>query len=238
MDFVIAILLATFVFLSTLRGRRMVDRLYKQSDQKLLDREIPKMLLRLWLIGALAVFVILALSTSNFIYQPFVQAPEYWQGFTLYTVLAIVLLLSAIVLYARLAFSVPQQKHRSIPLSEKLSMHTPGRRHYAVLLSLSAAINEELFFRAAVPLVFYLATNSVSVAIVASICLFALGHITQGVGGVISSAFGGILLLSLFVMTGNILVPMFVHFMVDIWALLIVPIIKDKYDPESYLSKS
>lgn len=227
MYMLLAVLLSLLILFKTFKGVQLASVLNKHTDQSAIDHTIRKSLIRMWSNGALAVVVILAISKPDYLFRPIAEGAEYWQSLTIYSVLvSITVLLTITILGRYLANRLRINKDSS--LAEKLNFHKPGRRRYGLLLALTAAINEELLFRAAIPLVFFMATDNLGIAALASICLFAFGHVYQGVGGVVSSTLGGILLLSLFVVSGSILAPMFLHFTVDLLALFVAPSLKAK----------
>lgn len=226
MYLLLALLLSIFVLLKALRGAQLVNELYEHSDQSLIDHMINATIVRSWSNGALAILIVVAISKPDYLYQPILRGDEYWQLLTVHSLIILVLLVLAIAILGKY-LTKASHKRKLTPLTEKLSLHKPGKRLRALLLAFTAAVNEELLFRAAIPLVFFMATNSFIIAVLASVCLFALAHISQGVGGVVSSALGGILLMSLFVASNNILAPMLLHFMVDLLGLIILPSLKD-----------
>lgn len=100
-------------------------------------------------------------------------------------------------------------------------------------ISVGAGISEELAFRGF--LFYYLATyvphlNTLEKLLLTSVC-FGLGHIYQGWRGAISTGILGLVFAGLYVITGSLLLPMVLHAMVDLRALLIFP--PDSADVES-----
>jgi membrane protease YdiL (CAAX protease family) len=94
---------------------------------------------------------------------------------------------------------------------------------YGTLLSLNAGVVEELLFRLAVPALGYAATGNAVLAIWGSMLLFSVLHLYQGVWGVIGAAVIGSLLMALFLLTGNILVPIVAHVLIDLRTLVLIP---------------
>ncbi len=64
---------------------------------------------------------------------------------------------------------------------------------------------------------------NVTVAVVVSSLIFGIAHIYQGVGGAIGSTVLGIVFAVLFVMTGNLALPIFLHALIDVRVLLLIP---------------
>jgi uncharacterized protein len=63
---------------------------------------------------------------------------------------------------------------------------------------------------------------NVTAAIVVSSLIFGIAHIYQGIGGVIGSAILGVVFAVLFVMTGNLALPIFLHALIDARVLLLI----------------
>lgn len=101
-------------------------------------------------------------------------------------------------------------------------------------LSLNAGVVEELLFRLAMPvLIFALVDNAVT-AIAVSLVLFGLMHAYQGVGGVIGSFILGVILMAVFLGTGNIAWPIIVHAVFDLRSLVLIPmVVYQVHVPES-----
>jgi len=100
---------------------------------------------------------------------------------------------------------------------------TPEERRWLAAVSVGAGISEELLFRGL--LFYYLALwaphiHSLECALVTSL-IFGMAHLYQGWKGVLSTAFGGLMFAGLYVLTGNLLVPMVAHAATDLRALLI-----------------
>ena len=85
------------------------------------------------------------------------------------------------------------------------------------LISLSAAISEEVMWRGLLIFLLDETFNSlpVIVIIVVASLLFGLGHSYQGVIGILKTSLVGLLLAGLFVVTGNLLLSIILHFILD-----------------------
>jgi membrane protease YdiL (CAAX protease family) len=101
---------------------------------------------------------------------------------------------------------------------------TREERSWFFFVSLSAGICEETIYRGF--LINYLMgapTNlNVTLAIVVSSLIFGMGHIYQGVRGAFGSSVLGFIFALLFVMTGNLALPMLLHALIDARVLLMV----------------
>lgn len=93
----------------------------------------------------------------------------------------------------------------------------------AALLSLSAGVTEELFFRLALPLLIAQASGSSVAGMAAGIVLFGVAHRYQGwVGVAATTALGG-LFAWFYVATGRIEAAIALHVLVDLVALVLRP---------------
>lgn len=95
-------------------------------------------------------------------------------------------------------------------------------------ICVAAGINEELFFRALLPVMLLGATNNVSFSIFVSILLFGLVHLYQGVTGVIATTVAATLLTAVFIATGSIVIPIIIHTLVDLLGLIVRPYLDTK----------
>jgi membrane protease YdiL (CAAX protease family) len=102
---------------------------------------------------------------------------------------------------------------------------TRAERIWFFFVSLTAGICEEAIYRGF--LINYLMgapTNlNVTLATVVSSLIFGMAHIYQGVRGAIGSSILGLIFALLFVMTGNLALPMLLHALIDARVLLMVP---------------
>ncbi|MGC1382317.1 MAG: CPBP family intramembrane glutamic endopeptidase, partial [Candidatus Acidiferrales bacterium] len=102
---------------------------------------------------------------------------------------------------------------------------THEERVWFFFVSLSAGICEEILYRGF--LIHYWMGSptqlSVAMAMLVSSLIFGIGHIYQGVRGAIGSTVLGFIFALLFVMTGNLALPMFLHALIDARILLMIP---------------
>ena len=99
-----------------------------------------------------------------------------------------------------------------------------GELAYGAALSLNAGLVEELLFRLAIPALIYGVVGDAVVAVVASVVLFGGLHIYQGAWGIVGSMTIGSLLMALYLTTGNILVPIIAHALIDLRSLVLIPV--------------
>lgn len=92
-----------------------------------------------------------------------------------------------------------------------------------ILVAVSVGICEEIIFRAF--LVNYLHNEwlgmSILISFVVSGLIFGLGHFHQGVNGIVNATVFGIVMSYLFIMTGNLLLPIIIHIIYDLKILIL-----------------
>lgn len=101
---------------------------------------------------------------------------------------------------------------------------SPHERRWWALVSLSAGVCEEFvmrgfliqYFRGALEGPLHLGLTS---AVLLSTLAFGLGHAYQGASGIVRTALAGGVLALLTVLTGNLLLPIVVHALIDLSAL-------------------
>jgi membrane protease YdiL (CAAX protease family) len=96
---------------------------------------------------------------------------------------------------------------------------------YGAALSINAGLVEELLFRLAVPALVYGVFGDAVVAVIASVVLFGGLHVYQGAWGILGSMSIGALLMVLYLATGNILVPIIAHALIDLRSLVLIPVV-------------
>ena len=96
---------------------------------------------------------------------------------------------------------------------------------YGIALSLNAGVVEELLFRLAVPTLVFGVFGDAVLAVVGSLLLFGALHVYQGVWGIVGSIVIGAILMLLYLATGNILVAIVAHALVDLRSLVLIPVL-------------
>lgn len=91
------------------------------------------------------------------------------------------------------------------------------------LLSINAGVSEELMMRLALPTLIYAVTGSAVIAVAGSVVVFGALHAYQGVPGVIGTSIVGAVMTFLYAVSGTILVPIVVHFLLDWRSLVFLP---------------
>lgn len=99
-----------------------------------------------------------------------------------------------------------------------------SERLWWILVSISAGVCEELFFRGFMPK--FLSgelhgvwTMAPAAAWLLSSVLFGLCHFYQGAGGIVRTAVGGLMFSLLAILTGHLLLPIVLHILVDLAVL-------------------
>ena len=144
----------------------------------------------------------------------------------------IVGLLAAVILLQVVALlrvrNKPEVRAKIAKALQSLYFMLPVTRDERVLfffVSLTAGICEEAIYRGF--LIHYLmgapGSLNVTLAMVVSSVIFGIAHIYQGVRGTIGSAILGFIFALLFVMTGNLALPMLLHALIDARVLLMIP---------------
>jgi uncharacterized protein len=126
------------------------------------------------------------------------------------------------------------QARRSAAIQEKMEKAflrfgfflplTAVERTWWIFVSLTAGITEEILYRGFLIHYFFSAPfhTALAFAVVVSCVIFGAGHLYQGMAGFISTAILGLLFSAIFLMTGNLLLPMILHALIDLRILLIL----------------
>ncbi|MEC1177894.1 CPBP family intramembrane metalloprotease [Metasolibacillus meyeri] len=95
---------------------------------------------------------------------------------------------------------------------------TRYERIWFVFVAITAGICEELIFRGA--MTYFLFELPVelplwTIGLLVSI-LFSMAHLYQGISGIVATSFLGVIFFVLFIGTGSLLLPIILHFMMDV----------------------
>jgi membrane protease YdiL (CAAX protease family) len=101
---------------------------------------------------------------------------------------------------------------------------TPAEARWFSVISVGAGISEELVYRGF--LFYYLALwfphiNRLESALVTSL-IFGVGHLYQGWKGILSTGIAGLFLAGLYLLSGNLLLPIVVHAVGDLQAVILL----------------
>lgn len=100
---------------------------------------------------------------------------------------------------------------------------TPRERWAAVGLSVTAGVCEEIVFRGLFIAVGVSLGLELWAAAAVSLAVFSFAHLYQGLRGMLLVTLVGLALTSLYLSTGSLLVPIVMHILIDLRALLITP---------------
>ncbi|MBB5871748.1 membrane protease YdiL (CAAX protease family) [Allocatelliglobosispora scoriae] len=221
----VAVMVAYLGTFGPILGRRRFRELTRtrRHDPAALTRYYRRFLISWWLV-ALSVPVIGILSPSLRVEDLGIAWPSgrfaLWIGlsaFALVAYLAITGQRVARMIRAGEVFPVRQAIAPALP-------STPHERLLAVAVSVTAGIVEEVYFRGLlIAAGVGILGLPVLVSAALSLLLFAAGHLYQGGRGIIGSGTIGLLLTVLYLTTGSLLLPIIVHALVDINALVLIP---------------
>lgn len=128
--------------------------------------------------------------------------------------------MSSVILRRRAAAGKPVPGQAAVLA---LLPRTAAERRWAVAVSLTAGICEEVLYRGLlVVLAVDLGLGVVPAAIVA-VAVFGMAHVYQGLAGAVGALVLGAVLAALYVSTGSLLLPIVVHVLVDLRGLVLVP---------------
>lgn len=100
-----------------------------------------------------------------------------------------------------------------------------GELPYGAALSVSAGVFEEALFRLGLPALAFAVTGDALVAFLGATVLFGALHAYQGAAGVALSTVLGVVFLTLYLVTGWIVVPIVLHVLLDLRSLVLIPIV-------------
>ncbi len=102
--------------------------------------------------------------------------------------------------------------------------NTGAERAAFILVSLSAGVCEEILFRGFLIRLFHGGALAVPAAgaLVVSSLLFGLGHLYQGVKGVLSTAVAGLVMGLLFLLSGNLIPAIVLHALLDLQVVYVL----------------
>lgn len=102
---------------------------------------------------------------------------------------------------------------------------TGRERGWGFLVSLNAGLSEELFFRLALPLLLLPLVGDGGLAFWLAVLIFGLGHIYQGVSGIVMTTIVGAVLGFVYLYSGNIWLAVAIHAGIDLWSLVVMPVL-------------
>jgi len=137
-------------------------------------------------------------------------------------------LLIVIILPAVLAMRSGKIRVRAGKAARRLAFILPStgeERRWWWLVCITAGICEELVYRGF--LLHYLHVMpfhlDITRALVVSSLIFGIGHLYQGIAGVVQTTVIGFVLGAMFLLSGNLLLPIVVHAVIDLRVLAMLP---------------
>ena len=137
-------------------------------------------------------------------------------------------MLLAIFVPAVLALRSPVVRAKAGRAARRFAFILPSsqeERRWWWLVCITAGVCEEIIYRGF--LLHYFHTQpfqlTLTVALVVSSVIFGIGHLYQGAMGAVQTAILGFVFGVMFIVTGNLLLPMFVHAVLDLRVLAMLP---------------
>jgi membrane protease YdiL (CAAX protease family) len=112
---------------------------------------------------------------------------------------------------------------------DALMPRNPAERRLAFLLSLSAGIGEEIYFRLMLPLLLVLAGLQSLAAFALAAVLFGLVHLYQGWKGVLATGAMGAFMSFVYLLSGSLWLVVLVHVLIDLNGLLLRPFLARRF---------
>ena len=144
------------------------------------------------------------------------------------SVSVIVLLLTVVTLVQAKRASANDRKKVQQEINQvsggSIIARNSSERRLAAVLSLSAGINEELFFRAFLPVVIIglIGSDLAILAIVISVVIFGAVHLYQGLRGIMLTGIIGVVMMVVYLATGSIFWPIILHIIMDIRSTVVI----------------
>lgn len=118
-------------------------------------------------------------------------------------------------------FSAPKT-----PLPKFLTAEGSAQEALAVFLVIAVAVAEETIFRGYLILRLREITGSTAAAVILSSAIFAVGHGYEGSAGLLTVGFMGLAFGLVYVWTRSLVAPMIMHFLQDLLAIVLLPVMK------------
>jgi membrane protease YdiL (CAAX protease family) len=145
----------------------------------------------------------------------------------LIAIILVVLLLLPLTIVIWKKLTKQPRRYRSADALKSFDYFFPAtwtERRWFAFLCITAGICEEALFRGFLLPYLHVSAFSLNLtlALLISSIIFGLNHLYGGVGGVVGSAVVGFFLGLLFILTGNLLLPMVLHALFDLRMLVIL----------------
>jgi membrane protease YdiL (CAAX protease family) len=154
----------------------------------------------------------------DFLIQP-IAAFIFWLLFTAFCAL----MAAPLVSVARLAPNEANAKRATKTLAATPMVARDAReRAWGTILSILAGAGEELVFRLALPVALFALTHNLPAALIISVVGFGIGHVYQGLSGVILTGATGALMLGVYAATQSLWLVAIFHALVDYRAIVVL----------------
>lgn len=231
---VLAALIALLVVRAVVKDRREFQQ-FKQYSSTVRRQAM----FRKWLLESFAMFggasVVILLAAGAFV-APLLSDVIGWPGIrdlrallgadptlTIGILVGVVIAVVALTRWGAIA----ARKEQDVVTIGDISALLPRNRQelrLGALLSVNAGVVEEVMFRLALPALISGASGSSIAAIAGSVLLFGALHVYQGIAGVVGTTVVGAVLMTFYLVSGTIIVPIIVHALIDLRSLVIIPV--------------
>ena len=236
---VLVLLLAFMAFNAIRKNRRDYSTFKRQRSSKRRRKTFRKWLRQSFLNFGGAAVVVLVLSWQ--FVEPFKEAVEQW-GFVegargafddsgwfgpAITGALVILVVGGAIIGIFLAKG-ELDGETEVPSIGDVQALLPRNRaelKWGAALAINAGLVEELLFRLALPALIFGGTGSAVAAVAASILVFGLLHIYQGLPGIVGSVILGTAFTAIYLATGSIVVAIVVHALFDLRSLVLIPVV-------------
>jgi len=227
---ILAVALVALIVVMVIRASRKDKREYRRFKM-LRTTKRRQAMFRRWVLQSFALFggasVVLLVLDAQFVplLLDEVRTVEWIASPITQLVLAGVLVVGAIVAVGGIIAARSETEIPSIGDVQALLPRNRAELRWGAALSINAGLVEELLFRLAFPAAIFGITANAIVAIVASIVIFGLLHLYQGVPGIVGSMLLGAVFMAIYLISGSILLAIVVHALFDLRSLVLIPIV-------------
>ena len=227
---ILAIALVALIVVMVIRASRKDKREYRRFKM-LRTTKRRQAMFRRWVLQSFALFggvsVVLLFLDAQFVplLLAEVRTVEWIASPITQLILAGVLVVGAIVAVGGIIAARSETEIPSIGDVQALLPRNRAELRWGAALSINAGLVEELLFRLAFPAAIFGITANAIVAIAASIVIFGLLHLYQGVPGIVGSMLLGAVFMAIYLISGSILLAIVIHAFFDLRSLVLIPIV-------------